>query len=106
MVPSPASGAWPKTPVYLLTAPRTFSACEHVAFALKRTHRATLIGETTGGGGHFGEGKDLGAHLSVFVPFGRTYDPDTGRDWEGHGVTPDIAVPAEAALNKALSLIP
>ena len=37
------------------------------------------------------------------IPVGRTYDPATGKDWEGDGVQPDIAVPAAAALERALT---
>jgi hypothetical protein len=90
------------TPVYYLTSSRTASAGEHMALALKRTHRAVLIGETTAGAGHFGSMERLPGGFSVFLPVGRTYDPDTGLDWEGRGVSPDIAVPADQALETAL----
>lgn len=91
-------------PVYYLTSHKTFSAAEHMAFVLKITHRATLVGETTGGGNHFGGTEDVGSGLELFVPIGRTSDPKTNRDWEGVGVAPDIAVPADQALKKALEL--
>lgn len=35
---------------------------------------------------------------------GRTYDPDTGRDWEGTGIVPNIEVPVDLALDEALAL--
>lgn len=89
--------------LFYLTSSRTGSAAEHLALSLKRTGRATLVGETTGGAGHFGQPVDVG-RFSVFVPFGRTYDPDTGKGWEGTGVTPDVAVPADAALARTLEL--
>lgn len=88
--------------VYLLTSGVTASAGEHLSMTLKRTHRATLIGETTKGAGHFGQGVQLGAGYRTFIGTGRTFDPDTGKDWEGVGVTPDIAVPADQALDVAL----
>jgi hypothetical protein len=89
--------------VYVLTSSFTGSAAEHFALALKRTHRATLIGETTGGAGNYGGVRPLGDRFSVFVPVGRTFDPDTGKGWEGTGVEPDVAVPAERALAEALA---
>lgn len=89
--------------LFYLTSSRTGSAAEHLALSLKRTGRATLVGETTGGAGHFGQPIEIG-RFSVFVPFGRTYDPDTGAGWEGTGVVPDVAVPADAALAKSLQL--
>jgi hypothetical protein len=88
--------------VYVLTSAFTGSAAEHFALALKRTHRATLIGETTGGAGNYGGLRPVGDKFSVFVPVGRTFDPDTGKGWEGTGVAPDVAVPAERALAEAL----
>lgn len=89
--------------VYLLTGPRTASAAEHFALAMKITHRATLVGEPTAGANHFGGQVDLPGGLAVFLPVGRTYDPATGKDWEGDGVAPDEAVPKEQALERALT---
>jgi hypothetical protein len=90
--------------VYLLTSKKTFSAAEHLSLALKRTKRATLIGEATGGGAHFGGMGPMGKGYAAFVPVGRTFDPDTGQSWEGTGVAPDVAVPADKALDEALKL--
>lgn len=90
--------------VFYLTSTRTGSAAEHLALALKRTHRGVLVGEHTGGANHFGGFEYLGAGLTAFVPVGRTFDPDTDWDWEGGGIQPDVAVPADQALEKALEL--
>jgi C-terminal processing protease CtpA/Prc len=90
--------------VYLLTSKRTFSAAEHLSLALKRTKRATLVGEATGGGAHFGGMGPMGKGYAAFVPVGRTFDPDTGQSWEGTGVAPDVAVPGDKALDEALKL--
>jgi hypothetical protein len=90
--------------VFYLTSTRTGSAAEHLALAFKRTHRAVLVGEHTGGANHFGGFEPLGAGLVAFIPIGRTFDPDTNWDWEGVGVQPDVAVPADQALDKALEL--
>lgn len=92
------------TPVYYLTSRRTASAAEHLAMAFKRTHRATLIGEKTAGAGHFGGVEDIGNRFAAFIPVGRTYDPDDGWGWEGHGITPDITTHADEALSMALDL--
>lgn len=99
-----ARPGWAKTQVILLTSHRTASAAEHLALALKRTGRATLVGEVTYGAGNFGGEVDLPGGFTAFVPVGRTFDPDTGKGWEGTGVAPDVAVPADAALDKALEL--
>jgi C-terminal processing protease CtpA/Prc len=96
--------AWRDTKVILLTSGRTASAAEHLALSLKRTGRATLVGETTRGAGHYGGMARLPGGYGAFVPVGRTFDPDTGQGWEGTGVAPDVQVPAAEALNKALEL--
>jgi C-terminal processing protease CtpA/Prc len=46
----------------------------------------------------------MGAGYAAFIPVGRTFDPDTGNSWEGVGVAPDVAVPADRALDEALKL--
>jgi hypothetical protein len=89
--------------VYVLTSGFTGSAAEHFALALKRTHRATLIGETTGGAGNYGGIRPIGDKFSVFIPVGRTFDPDTGKGWEGTGIAPDVPVAADRALVEALT---
>jgi hypothetical protein len=89
-------------PVYVLTSNYTFSGAEEFSYNLKNLERATLIGETTGGGAHPVQGHvfpDLS--ISMRVPFGRAVNPITGTNWEGTGVEPHIAVPADEALEVA-----
>jgi hypothetical protein len=90
--------------IYVLTSGATASAGEHLALALKRTQRATLVGEPTAGAGHFGDILPLAHGFTTFMPVGRTYDPETGIDWEGAGVAPDIAITADRALAETLQL--
>ena len=84
--------------VYVLTSKRTFSGAEEFTYNLKNLKRATIIGETTGGGAHPGGGFRINEHFGMFVPTGRAISPITKTNWEGTGVTPDIAVPADQAL--------
>jgi C-terminal processing protease CtpA/Prc len=88
--------------VFVLTSGRTGSAAEHMTLALKHTHRATIIGETTAGAGHYGGVRPIGDKFDVFIPEGRSFDPDTGKDWEAVGIDPDVPVPADQALTEAL----
>ncbi|HEX8148319.1 MAG TPA: S41 family peptidase [Pyrinomonadaceae bacterium] len=87
--------------VYVLTSGRTFSGAEEFSYNLKNLKRATLVGETTGGGANPGGGNRLGAHFGVFIPTGRAVSPVTRTNWEGTGVEPDVKVPADQALRTA-----
>ncbi len=87
--------------VYVLTSATTFSAGEEFTNNLKVLKRATIVGETTGGGANPGYGVRLAGPFGAFVPTGRAVNPVTGTNWEGTGVAPDIAVPAAQALTVA-----
>jgi C-terminal processing protease CtpA/Prc len=87
--------------VYILTANRTFSAAEEFTNNLKVLKRATIIGETTGGGANPGGVFRVHDHFGVFVPTGRAINPITKTNWEGTGVEPDVKVSKEMALKTA-----
>ncbi|GAB3854514.1 S41 family peptidase [Dactylosporangium cerinum] len=88
-------------PVYVLTSSFTFSGGEEFAYNLKALGRATLIGEVTRGGAHPTRRFPVSATLEVAVPNARSINPVTGTNWEGTGVVPDVATPAEEALRVA-----
>jgi Peptidase family S41/N-terminal domain of Peptidase_S41 in eukaryotic IRBP len=85
-------------PVYVLTSHETFSGGEEFTFDLQTQKRATIVGETTGGGAHPVRGMPAGDHFTIGVPFGRPINPVTKGDWEGKGVEPDVKVSAADAL--------
>lgn len=88
-------------PVYILTSARTFSAAEEFAYDMKALKRATIIGETSGGGAHPGDIYRLSEHFQMFIPTGRSINPTTKTDWDGVGVAPDVAAPQIQALEVA-----
>lgn len=90
-----------KKEVYVLTSKRTFSAAEEFTYNLKNLKRATIIGETTGGGAHPGGPRRINEHFAIWVPSGRAINPISKTNWEGTGVTPDVDVPADQALKVA-----
>jgi hypothetical protein len=92
-------------PVYVLTANRTFSGAEEFTYNLKNLKRATIIGETTGGGAHPVSGHRIDEHFMIGVPFARAINPYSKTNWEGTGVEPDVKVPAADAMSTALRLI-
>ena len=100
----PAAGPNPlaKAKVFVLASGRTGSAGEHFVLSLKRTGRATVIGETTYGAGNFGRTEQIAGGFQAFIAVGRTFDPDTDKGWDYTGIAPHVAVPAKDALTEAL----
>ena len=90
--------------VYVLMGSDTFSAGEEFAYDLQALHRATLIGERTGGGAHPITIHPVDDHFAVLIPSGRAINPITHTDWEATGVHPDVAAPNDQALAKAQAL--
>ncbi len=91
--------------VFVLTSRRTFSAAEEFAYDLQSLKRATIVGETTGGGGHtvsLQRNEDL--KIEFGVPDARAVNPITKTNWEGKGVAPDVPCPADQALDRAYAL--
>lgn len=91
-------------PVYVLTSGSTFSAAEEFTFDLRNLERATVVGDTTGGGGHTVAGFTFDFdtfRMGIRVPHGRAYNPENNEGWEGVGVIPHIPVPADEALDVA-----
>jgi hypothetical protein len=84
--------------LYILTSRRTFSASESLAYDMQALKRATIVGETTGGGAHGTTLYRITDHFSASIPFCRAINPVSKTDWEGAGVRPDVAVPANQAL--------
>jgi Peptidase family S41/N-terminal domain of Peptidase_S41 in eukaryotic IRBP len=85
-------------PVYVLTAARTFSAGEGLAFILQERRRAEVVGESTAGAANPGRPYPVNARFEVTVPNGQVRTAVTGRNWEGTGVIPDVKVAGSDAL--------
>lgn len=92
-------------PVYILTSRHTFSGGEDFCYGMKSLHRAVIIGDTTGGGAHPVGPVPVADGFVAFVPFARSLNPYTHKDWEGTGVYPDIPVSTELALDRAKQAI-
>jgi hypothetical protein len=90
-----------ETGLYVLTSSRTFSGAEEFTYNLKNMKRATIIGETTGGGAHPVRMEILNDNFAIGVPYARAVNPISKTNWEGTGIEPDVKVPADQALNKA-----
>jgi hypothetical protein len=91
-------------PMFVLTSSETFSDGEEFTYNVQTQKRGLIIGEVTGGGANPGGMFPAGNGIAVFIPTGRAINPITKTNWEGVGVKPDIEVPADDALDKALEL--
>ena len=88
-------------PVYILTSSMTFSGAEQFSYDLKMLKRATLVGETTGGGAHAAVFHRIDDHFGVGITETKAVNPFATADWEGTGVEPDVKVKASDALETA-----
>ena len=93
-----------ETDLYVLTSSYSFSGAEEFTYNLKNMKRATIIGETTGGGAHPVRREILNDHFFIMVPYARAVNPISKTNWEGTGIEPNIKVPAAQALDKARTL--
>lgn len=82
-------------PVYILTSNRTFSGAEDFTYGMQQTNRATIVGDTTGGGAHPTGPVSVGQGFVAGIPLGCA---PKGKDWEGTGIYPTIPIPSEQAL--------
>jgi carboxyl-terminal processing protease len=90
-------------PVFVLTSARSISAAEIAADVLKSTGRATIVGEKTPGAVLSSKLFDVAGSLHLRVPIADYYSIANGRI-EGVGVTPNVPVAADRALEVALGL--
>jgi hypothetical protein len=93
---------FPDAPVYILTASRTVSAAEGFAYDLQALKRASVVGEKTRGAANASIVVPIDGGFTVTVPVAYVINPVTGTSWENTGVIPNIPVPADDALDRAL----
>jgi hypothetical protein len=93
-----------EVPVYVLISGRTGSAGEAFPYTLQGARRATIVGEASGGAANPGGMVPVGGGFAVFISQGSPRNPNTGRNWEGTGVIPDVAVLWDQALTRAHTL--
>jgi len=94
-----------KMPLYILTNNKTFSAAEEFCYDLQCIKRASIIGETTGGGAHGTFSQEAGMGFVLSIPYSTAINPITKTSWEKIGVKPDIEVTSDKALETAEIII-
>ena len=91
-------------PVFVLTSGTTFSGGEALVDALHTWRHAKIIGERTQGGANAALPMKAADHFIVGVPFMKTVNVATGKNWNGVGIEPDVATPADKARDVAYVL--
>lgn len=90
-----------KMPLYILACDKTASASEEFCYDLQNQHRATIVGNKTGGAAHPTMELDATNGIVLFNPYARAINPVTKTNWEGIGVKPEINATTEKALEVA-----
>lgn len=93
-----------KTDLYILTSSYTFSGAEEFTYNLKNMKRATVVGETTGGGAHPVDRYLINDNFGISIPFGRAINPITKTNWEGTGIEPDVKAVKDKAFGIAYEM--
>lgn len=101
----PGQRIGPEVPLAVLVSERTFSGGEEVAFTLQELGRATVVGERTRGGAHPRVGVRVHPKVELALPVACPRSPRSGGNWEGTGVSPDVAVSAVDALSQGLAVL-
>lgn len=99
--PDPSFTAMANMPLYILTSNKTFSAAEEFCYDLQSLKRATIVGETSGGGAHGTFTQNVGNGFTLHLPYATAINPTTKTNWEKIGVKPEIETPADKALETA-----
>lgn len=94
----------PDVPLFIMTSNYTFSGAEEFSYNMQTQKRATLVGQTTGGGANPGGSRRINDDLFVFIPEGRAINPITKTNWEGVGVVPEISTSEDETMEKTLAL--
>lgn len=88
-------------PLYVLTSGGTGSAAEEFAGHVAGYRLGQVVGASTSGGAYTNQLFPVKGGFVLSVSTGRPVLASTGKDWEGVGIAPTIAAPAEAALDVA-----
>lgn len=91
-------------PAYVLTARGTYAAAEEFSYDLQMLKRATIVGDTTGGGAHISKLYRIDEHFAIFVPVASAVNPVSKTNWQVAGVVPDVRVKSADALAAAETL--
>jgi hypothetical protein len=87
--------------IYVLTSNRTASTCEPTVYGLKKSGRATIVGQKTAGKMLSAGAYYLSTGFLLSLPVADYYTTE-GVRIEGNGIAPDMEVAADKALEEAM----
>lgn len=90
-------------PLYVLINRQVGSAAEAFAYDVQQFRLGTLVGAATVGAANNNTFFPIAPGFMLSVSYGRPVHPVSGANWEGVGVSPDLAVDPATALDTATS---
>jgi C-terminal processing protease CtpA/Prc len=90
----------------VLLSNSSFSAAEEFAYDMKALGRGLIVGVQTPGAANHALPVPIAGGFMAFIPKARAENPVTHSNWEGIGVTPDVATDppnVEAARDALIS---
>ena len=90
--------------VFVLTSSETFSGGEALVDGLRTLRHAKIIGERTKGGANATLPMKATEHFIIAVPFLKTVNAATGKNWNDVGIEPDVTASADSAQEVAYQL--
>jgi C-terminal processing protease CtpA/Prc len=91
-----------KGKIYILINKNTASTCEPLVYGLQKNGIATIVGQRSAGAMLNGEIFDIAGQFQLIIPTADYYTSD-GVRLDGKGVSPDVEVAPEKALDYILS---
>jgi hypothetical protein len=88
-------------PIYILTSSFLEKAGEYFSYTLKRLKKTIIVGEETMGVAYILKKQEINSHISLNIPIAM---PKSNMNWEQSGVTPDVYIEADLALEAAHKL--
>ena len=90
--------------IFVLTDNKTASTCEPIVYVLKKSKRATIVGENTAGAMLSATSFDVSGKYKLILPLADFYTYD-GVRLDQVGVSPNIETESEYALEKVMTFI-
>ena len=102
---NPLSHHFDDKPIVVLTSSKTISAGEALCYEIRKRNRGTIVGQKTAGAGFLVNVFKLVYDFHAVISTDTNFDIKKGEGWQGTGITPDIEVSSQDALEKGIEVL-